>query len=109
MPLSPLGGQTHLLLPFTETHLCLFIRLVNALVAAYPMFIFGARFVFWQDWTAACKAQLVWAFFQSMTDRNPPIKNKTFALPAALFCGHVFQVFQNTALQVKHILDPLTQ
>ena len=44
-----------------------------------------------------------------MTDGNPFIKDKTLSLPQTVFLGHLFQVFQDSALQMKDLCNPLTQ
>ena len=56
---------------------------------------------------AAGMAQIEAAMFQAVAKADALIKNEAFALPKAVGFGHVFQIFQDAALQVIDILDPL--
>ena len=42
-----------------------------------------------------------------MTDRNPFVKDKTFALPQALLRRDGFQIFENAALEVVNLVKAL--
>ena len=69
----------------------------------------GVVAVFGQDGAAAGVAEQVRAFFQPMPHRHAAVKDETFALPCALLGGHLFQIFQDAALEVIDLLDPLPQ
>src|SRR5262245_10458322 len=38
-----------------------------------------------------------------MAERDPLVEHKAFAAPAAFACRHVFQIFQDTALEVEYL------
>ena len=40
---------------------------------------------------------------QAVPHRNPFVEHETLAPPCALLGGHLFQIFQNAALQVEHV------
>src|SRR6056297_626568 len=44
-----------------------------------------------------------------MPHRYAAVKDETRALPGAVMFGHVLQVFQDAALQVVDLLDPLAE
>ena len=52
-------------------------------------------------------AQVIAAVFQPVAKADALIENEAFTLPKAVGFGHVFQIFQDAALQVIDILDPL--
>ena len=79
------------------------------MMAGYALFVFGAFGVFRQDRAAAGVAQDMGAFGQAMPHRYTPVKDKAFALPSAVVLRHLFQIFQDTALEVVHIFDPQPQ
>ena len=90
---TPFTGKVDLFLTFTKA---VFVRLgcfIRALVTGNARFIFRALFIFGQDGTAACIAQLMWTFPKRMTNRNARIKDETITLPFAFGLWHLFQVF----------------
>jgi len=52
-------------------------------------------------------AQRAIAFDQAVPHGDALVKDEAFALPQALLQRHDFQVFQDAAFQVEHVLDPL--
>src|ERR1700720_150561 len=46
------------------------------------------------------------AFTQPVTQRDALVKHKAFAAPAALGLRHLFQIFQNAALEVVDLVKP---
>src|SRR5690606_24756019 len=43
-----------------------------------------------------------------MTNRNPFVKNKAFAIPTAFFLRDLFEIFQNTAFELIYLVKPQT-
>ena len=56
---------------------------------------------------AAGAAQLVVATHQAVAYGNPLVKHKAVTMPAAGLLGHCFQVLENAAFQVVHLLKAL--
>ncbi len=56
---------------------------------------------------AASAAQLVVAGHLAVADADPFIEDEAFALPQALFGGHLLEVIEDAALEVIDLLDPL--
>lgn len=46
---------------------------------------------------------------QPVSDRNAAIEDKAFALPNALLFRHVLQILEDSTLQVKDLIDPLSK
>lgn len=101
--------EVYLFLTFPEPVLVLFGRVRNAQMTADPCLIFRAIPVFGQDWAAAGMTQLMWPHLQPMTHADAAIKDKAGALPGACGFGHLFEVFQDTALEMVNVFDPLAE
>ena len=54
-------------------------------------------------------AQIMRPFLEPVPHRDPPVKDETFALPRALLLRHLFEVFQNPALEVIDLFNPLLE
>ena len=52
-------------------------------------------------------ALVVFSALQPMVDRNPVIKYKALSVPQALLLRHLFEIFQNSTLEVIHLLETL--
>jgi len=109
MPLATGIGQQDLLLTFAEPLATRIVELVDTLVTRHAVLVLGARFVLGQDRLATGMAQLVRPLLQSVTDGHAPVKDETLTIPKTVFLWHLFEVLQNTALEVVDILDTLTE
>src|SRR6056297_3564430 len=107
MPFTPGVGQTDLSLPFAEPRLVFVRRLVDAQVTGHAGFIFRLVLVFRQDRTAAGMAQEMRAFSKTMPDGYATVEHKAVSLPRALLLWHLFEVFQDAALEVVHLVHTL--
>ena len=107
MVLSARLGQFGLALPFAETGAVGIGIFARAAMAGDARPLFGAGAILGRKGAAAGVAQIVMALTQPVAKADALIKNEAFALPKAVGFGHVFQIFQDAALQVIDILDPL--
>ena len=55
----------------------------------------------------AAAAKLLGSDRQTVSHRDAFIKHKTFALPQAVFWRHGLQVFQDTAFEMKDVIEAL--
>ena len=76
---------------------------INAVQTAYAMFKTGTLLVFLRQRCAAGMALVIGARCKPVFDRHALIENKALTAPCTVFCGHGFQIFQNTAFEMKHI------
>ena len=107
MVFTPAACQRDLMLALAKAGFICIGCLINALVAADASLIAFARCVLRQYWPATPVAQHVRAFLQPVADAHTIVKDETFTLPVAVFLRYFFEVFQNAALKVKHVLYPL--
>ena len=56
---------------------------------------------------AAGAAQLERASCKAVAHRHPLIEDEAFAPPQAFIFRHLFEIFQNAALEVINLVDPL--
>ena len=73
------------------------------------MFVFGPVAILGQDGTAAGVTQGVRPFGQPVPDADPSVKDEAVSAPEAVPLGHLFQVFQDTAPEVKDLVNALAQ
>src|SRR5687768_9319160 len=77
--------------------------------ATHALNVLFALLFFMGNWHTACMAKVVMPHLQTVSNRNPLIKYKAFALPQALFFRNFFQIFQNTAFQMVNLIKTLLQ
>lgn len=107
--LAARAGQFDLLLALAKAGFVLGARLVHAVMAAHARLVFRAVLIGGQDRAAAGVAQQVRADLQAVAHADPPVEYKALALPGTLIGWHLFEVFEDAALEVEHILDPLAE
>src|SRR5690606_27231223 len=98
-----------LALAFPEAVAVGFVIFTHAAVAADALFIFRVGAVLGGQRAAAGMAQLVPPGPQSVGQADALVENETVALPQAAFFGDVFEIFEDAALQVEHLIDALRQ
>ena len=99
MPFAARFSQIHLALAHPEPDAIRVGVLGHAMVALAAALIFRALFVGGRQRATAGVATVILPRHQPVTDRNAAIEHITFAIPKRLFGRHLFQVFQDTALQ----------
>src|SRR5690554_994522 len=104
---TTLFGKAHLALTLLEPGFLFLGQGVDALVAAHTLLIFRALFIVFGNGPATGVALVVITTLQVMVDGNPVVEYKTLALPQAPLLRHLFQVLQNAALEVIHLVKPL--
>ena len=109
MLLIALLGQLNLFLAFAKALLLIVGQRIIAMRATHALNVFFALLFFLCDRHAASVAQVVMPNLQTMGDRHPLIKHKALALPQTLFFGNLFEVLQDTAFKVVHLLKALLQ
>src|SRR6056297_2364510 len=109
MPFTAGLGQGHLFLALTKPRLVGLRCFLRAEVTGHTLFIVGVAHVLGQDRAAAGMAETVRACPQPVAHRDPAVKDETLALPGALIFGHLFEIFQDTALEVIDLLHSLAQ
>jgi len=102
-------GQIHLTLTFTKPGTIGLRIFVHTMMTASTTLIFGAQLVGGADRAAAGVATVLFTRNQPVANRHAAIENIAFTVPHRLFGGHIFEVFQNTALEVKDFVNTLTQ
>jgi len=80
---------------------------VHALVAAHAQFEFRSVLVGLGDWHAAGVAEFVLSLFEPVPDRDPLVEHEALAVPCAVGLGDFFEVFEDPAFEVEHVLYPL--
>ena len=78
-------------------------------MTADPDLVSGPVAVFGQDRATTAVAQQMRPLDQPVTHAHPVVEDETRALPGALRLGHFLEVFQDPALEVVYLLDPLPQ
>ena len=61
-----------------------------------------------QDRAAAAVAEHMRPLAQPVADADAVVEDKAIAFPRAFLFGHLFEVLQDAAFEVKDILNPLT-
>ena len=99
------GRVPHLFLSLRKPGL-LFERMgiVAARTAYSGNIMLGLSIVF-VNWTAAGVTQFIGPDFQAMGHRSAIIKDETLALPQTSVRWNRLEVFQNAALEMKHVVD----
>ncbi len=106
---APGPRQFDLFLTLTEAGAVFIAELIDALMALHAGFELVAFDIFGCDGTAAGMAELMWAFFQAMSDRDAPVEDEAFAIPFAVPFRHLFEVFQDAAFEMIDIFDPFSE
>jgi len=108
--LFPTGaGEFDLLLALAEPGAVFVGELIHALVALHTGLVFLALHVFGGDWPAAGVAELVWAFFQPVTDGDAAVEDEAFAGPGGGLFGNLFEVFEDATFEVEDVLDAFAE
>src|SRR5690554_11699 len=107
MCLSPGLGQSHLKLSLREARLLLFTQGINTPMAAHTLRIARMFLISLGDWPPAGMTLVIAAALQTMIDRNPVVKYKTFTFPQALLFWHFFQILQDAAFKVINLFKAL--
>src|SRR6056297_4010907 len=102
-------GQGHLFLALAKPGLVGLRRFLRAEVAGHTLFIVGVAHVLGQDRAAAGMAKTVRPLAQPVAHRDSAIKHETLTLPRALILRHLFEVFQDAALEEIDVLHSLPQ
>ena len=107
MGFATFSGEANLVLALGEARLLGVAQLVVATRAADAFLVALALLVFLGDRQAAGMALIVLAGAQLMVDGDALIEHEALALPQRLFLGHLFQVLQDTALEVIDLIEAL--
>ena len=75
--------------------------------AAHALLIQRRRAIRFRHRHPARPAQAMATRRQAVPHRNPFVEHETFAPPRALLGGHLFQIFEDAALQVEHVRHAL--
>ena len=67
-------------------------------------FVIRALAVFCIEGMAAGVAGDVFAFLEAVADGDAVVEDKAFAFPEAFFCGDVFEVFEDSAVELVDIV-----
>ena len=81
------------------------IAFFDAMGAGNALGISIARQVLLRQGAAASEAQFVIALYQAVADRNAAVEDEAFAFPLAFLWRDIFEIFEDAALEVEHILD----
>jgi hypothetical protein len=93
MLFAAFGCQPYLFLPLGETCGALRADAGLAMRTADTIQIIIALHIGIAKWHTAGMTHVIAALPQFVINRDAPVKNKTFALPFALLCGHLFEIF----------------
>ena len=104
MPLVPGAGQRDLALALCKAAPLLGAQAVVAARAAHAGFIQGRGFVLCAQGVSTGAAELKMARLEVMPHRDPLVKDEALALPGAVALWHLLQVFEDAALEVKHLV-----
>ena len=107
MGFASLSRQFHLPLALgVALNLC-FAVFVIAMMTTDPFLVVLTEFVLLGDGHATGMALIVFSWFEVVIYRDSIIEHKTLPLPSGLIFRYVFQVFQDTALQMIDLIESL--
>src|SRR5690606_16247981 len=101
------SGEAYLLFPLAEPGAVFAAVFANAGRAADALFIGGMLAVRRRNRAAAGTAALVITGYKAVPDRDAAIEDIAFPLPERGVFGHLLEIFQDAALEVEDILNPL--
>src|SRR5688500_16902366 len=107
MPLAALVRQQRLALPLGIAGALLLVAIGVAGGAAYPLLIERRCSVRLAHGHAAGMAERVGTGLEAVGQADALIEHETFALPQALLRRHCFQIFEDAAFELEHLLQPL--
>ena len=92
-------------LTFSESLRTIFVKITDTARAGNTFLVVRRGHVIGAERPPASVTLYVATFSQVAVDRDAGIKNETLAAPAILLRWHVFEILQNAALQVVHIVE----
>ena len=102
-------GGVDLSLALTETGPVLIGIFVYTLVALHTFDIVNTIFIGLRDRSAAGIALIKTALDQAVTYGDAVVEDEAFTLPSALFLRHLFEILQDSALEVIDFINPFTE
>ena len=109
MLLATLGGQTHLMLSLPELFSPLCAGLANTVRTADTVLKVYACQLFFGQRMPACVALFVLTLLEISIYRDTLIEDKALTLPARIFRLDIFQILQNTAVELLDVLKSSIQ
>lgn len=107
MFLAATGGAENLTVTFAKA-LALSVGIFGkAMMAGRAFLVFRALQILGLKRTSACVARDVLTKFQPVRDADPLVKDEAGTMPEAFVGRHIFEVFQDAALEVVNITDTI--